>query len=305
MSQESYEYFLLAINEANYVWIFLSLFLSLIAYMSRAYRWKYTLETLDYQTTFWDRYHSMMIGYIINLTIPRAGEISRGMLLSKKNNFQFSKVFGTIIAERAIDLFLLGMVALLSLFLSYSDFFELFDLIKLKFSNTEATESGNLGFYIKLVIVFLFVLFGVLLFYKPSLRIKFTSFILDIFKGILSIFTCKNPWAFLGHTLLIWVLYIVYFGIAFLSLEETKNFPIEGIIMGFVAGSLGISFTNGGIGAFPLLVGLVITFYLGDSNPNAQGIGNALGMIIWVSQTLFLIFLGLISLIVYRNKISK
>ena len=96
-----------------------------------------------------------------------------------------------------------------------------------------------------------------------------------------------------------------YFGIAFLSLEETKIFPLEGIIMAFIAGSLGISFTNGGIGAFPLLVGLVIVYYLGKENPNALAIGNALGMLIWVSQTLLLIFLGLISLILLPKNYSS
>jgi glycosyltransferase 2 family protein len=66
-----------------------------------------------------------------------------------------------------------------------------------------------------------------------------------------------------------------------------------------VAGSLGITFTNGGVGAFPLVVGLVVAFYLGDQfgTETAKGVGYAIGMIIWSSQTLMMILLGLLSLV--------
>ena len=65
-------------------------------------------------------------------------------------------------------------------------------------------------------------------------------------------------------------------------------------------------FTNGGIGTFPLLVGLVVAFYIGKDHPNdAQAIGNALGMLLWVSQTLIMIVLGLISLILLPNNFKK
>ena len=65
-------------------------------------------------------------------------------------------------------------------------------------------------------------------------------------------------------------------------------------------------FTNGGIGTFPLLVGLVVTFYIGKDYPDdAQAIGNALGMLIWVSQTVVMIVLGLISLILLPKNYTK
>ena len=73
MSPESKQFFYEAIRRANYGWIFLSLMLSFLAFALRAYRWKYVLEPLGYQTKFWNRYHALMIGYLMNLTIPRAG----------------------------------------------------------------------------------------------------------------------------------------------------------------------------------------------------------------------------------------
>ena len=59
------------------------------------------------------------------------------------------------------------------------------------------------------------------------------------------------------------------------------------------------------MGAYPMLVGIVITYYLGDTlgEGEAKGVGNALGMMIWVAQTVMMILLGLISLfLVQRGK---
>ena len=66
------EYFLQSLSEANYRWILVALIIAFFAHLSRAYRWKYLLETLDLKPKLSLMYHSVMIGYIINLTIPRS-----------------------------------------------------------------------------------------------------------------------------------------------------------------------------------------------------------------------------------------
>lgn len=55
MKKDALELFYKAIREANYFWIVLSLILGVVAYFSRAYRWKYVLEPLGYKTSFWNR----------------------------------------------------------------------------------------------------------------------------------------------------------------------------------------------------------------------------------------------------------
>lgn len=306
MSEKSLNYFYKALQEANYLWILLALFLSFFAYSIRAYRWKYSLEPLGYKTSFWNRYHAMMIGYLINLTIPRAGEATRAAMLYRSDGVPFSKSFGTIIAERVIDLFMLASISFLALFFTYDDFIEIFNQIKASFNKQTSSEEGQILKFIIygfLIISGLFV--GYLIIFNKKIKQKLFEFIKGIFDGVFSLFKTKNPSSYILCTLLIWLLYIVYFAVAFLSLKETQNFPFEGIMLAFIAGSLGISFTNGGIGAFPLLVALVVVFYLGKDNPNALAIGNALGMLIWVSQTLLLIILGLISLIILPKNYSQ
>ncbi len=309
MTKEAKELFYKAIFEANYFWIVLALILGVVAYLSRAYRWKYVLEPLGFKTSFWNRYHAVMIGYLINLTIPRAGEASRSAMLYRSDGVPFSSSFGTIIAERAIDMVMLLLVALLTAFLGYSDFMEIKSLIVQEFGGDSAAKSTG-GFPWKIVIYSVLILgtlfIAYLFFFKKSFRAKFINFGKEVLAGLLSIFRLKNPLYYFFHTLLIWGCYLTMFGITFQSLPQTMDVPISGILIGFIAGSLGITFTNGGIGTYPLLVGLVVAFYIGKDYPtDAKAIGNALGMLVWVTQTLLMILLGLISLALLPKNFSK
>jgi len=307
MGKAEKEIFYKAIEKADYKWIILSMLLSILAFASRAYRWKYMLEPLGYKTSFWNRYHSMMIGYIINLTIPRAGEASRSAMLYRSEGVPFTKSFGTIIAERAVDFVMLLIVAGLTALLGMDNFFRIFHEISVKFGGKQTNDPN--AFPWKFVVYGIFIAIGIglgiVMKYKPTLRQKVLGFIKDIFEGLVSIFKTKNPTGYLFHTFFIWVSYIGYFGIAFFALEETKDFPFSGILLGFIAGSLGIIFTNGGLGVFPLLIAMVVELVLKDKLPDALAIGNALGMIIWASQTVMLIILGLLSFIFLPKNFSK
>ena len=299
MSPVTKEHFYRELKEANYFWIVLSLVISFIGLLSRAYRWKYVLEPLGYKTKFWHRYHALMIGYVMNLTIPRAGEATRAAMLYRSDGVPFSKSIGTIIAERAVDLVMLLAIATFTAAIGYDDFWEIKGRIQSSFATEPGAEPGmwkTILFYVFLLLVGAGIAAMIFL---EKLRSKVLQFVKDVLAGVFAIFRSKNPFSYVLHTFLIWGTYITYFGIAFWSLDETTYIPFTGIMIGFVAGSLGITFTNGGIGAFPLVVGLVVAFYLGEQfgTETAKGVGYAIGMIIWSSQTLMMILLGLLSLV--------
>ncbi|MES2798753.1 MAG: lysylphosphatidylglycerol synthase transmembrane domain-containing protein [Bacteroidota bacterium] len=307
MSREEKSIFYQALQEANYFWIGLTLFISIIAYSSRAIRWNYVLEPLGYKTTFWNRYHAIMIGYLMNLTIPRAGEPTRSAMLFQSEGVPFSKSFGTIIAERAIDFVMLCTIGLITVWIGYDDFFKIKEIMQNRFGSP--SDASATGFQWKYVIYGALLLGGLiftfLLITKLSLRNKFIQFFKDVMNGVFAIFKSKQPFSYLFHTFVIWIVYLLMFALAFKSLPATANISYEAILMGFIAGSLGIIFTNGGIGSYPLLVGIVVAYYLGTDEPNGLAIGNALGMIIWTSQTILMIVLGLISLALLPRKFDK
>lgn len=299
MDEKTLEQFYHSLQTADYFWIIASVLLSVVALFSRAYRWKYLLEPLGYKTSFWNRYHALMIGYVMNLTIPRAGEATRSLMLKRSDNVPFASSFGTIVAERVFDVIMLGIVAFTAFLLATDDFLYFKNSIQEKYGSNDT----NAFPWVKVIAGVLALGIVLLLLVVKSLRIKIIGFVTKMIQGVFGIFKTKHPFSFIGHTLLIWVLYLVYFWICFLALPETSQLGIKPVLLGFVAGSLGISLTNGGIGVFPLLVGSVISYYLHDEN--GQGVGWAIGMMIWSSQTILIILLGITSVFLLPKNFSK
>ncbi len=279
-------------------WLLFSLVLGLMSHMMRAHRWKYLLEPLGHQTKFSNRYHATMVGYVINMIIPRAGEASRAGVLGKTDQISFSKAFGTIIAERVIDLVMLALIGFITVALSLEDFELLYK--QLLAGQSDSGGNSTLNVLLGAAMVAIFVIF--LLYKNDKFRSRILAFLQDLKAGLFSILKGKNAGKFVIFSVLIWLFYVLYFGICFLALDETKETSAQGILMSFIAGTIGVMLTNGGVGVYPLFVGTVITFYV---FPNHEGIHNsalALATMIWITQTLFLVLLGLVSLLyVSRN----
>ena len=290
MSEKSKELFYKALSEANYFWIVLSLIIGVIAHYSRAYRWKYVLEPLGYETNGMNRFYTVLIGYMVNLTIPRAGEASRVVMIGRSDGVPFTAGIGTIISERVIDMISLAIITVITFLIGQNDFMRIKNLIETNFGGTKDTQSNVIWILISLAII------GLSLLLIKKIRNAIFKIIHELFQSSLSILKTKNPGAYIFHSILIWVCYIISFMLPFYAFESTENLPMSCVLLAFIAGTVGISLTNGGIGSYPLLVGLVVGFFLVDKPADeANAIGNALGLIIWSTQTVLVVVLGLIS----------
>ena len=303
MSEEDIAVFKKTIINSNYWLIALSLILALVSYFSRAYRWGYTLWPMGYKSSFKNQYHSIMIGYLVNMTIPRAGEFSRAVMLKRSDNIPIGPGFGTIVTERIIDMIIMFSLAAFAVLISPNETSIIFKRIKESFVGT-SSEDGGSGFWMYALIVFGLILLGLL--FITRIRRRVLEFLNSLKEGLSSIFKVKQYWAYLFHTLIIWISYLVMFALPFYAIEGTSNVPFSGMLLAFSFGALGISFTNGGMGAYPLLIGITTAYYLQKQGvENADAIGNALGMVIWATQTIFLILLGLISFILMPRKYNS
>jgi uncharacterized protein (TIRG00374 family) len=268
-------------QKANYFYIFLSLLVALFGYWARAYRWKYSLQHLGYQTNFKNDLMSVCVSYFMNLTIPRSGEITRAALLKKYENVPFDKGFGTIVAERIVDLILFLLFVGLAFVLQFE---KLYNFIKEKISIEKIILFGIIGLFLGIV----FLLIWIYAEWKiiKKLKNKFSGLI----EGMLSIVMMKDKWKYIFFSFLIWFSYLLMFYIPIYALPETANIGFDIVIMGFIFGSLAVGFTNGGLGAYPLAIAMIFSLY-GISND----IGTAFGWLAWTSQTILTIFLGLLS----------
>ena len=299
MSAKDIAVFKSSILNSNPWLIALSLVLAFITYLSRAFRWKYTLHPLGFKSSFKNQYHSLMIGYLVNMTIPRAGEFTRALMLKRSDNIPVAGSFGTIVTERIIDMLILLSIAFGTIFFNKSEAYAIMSNLKKGFLGETNTEESNISYWI------LGVLGGVVvvLILNKKLRNKVSGFLRSLKDGVLSIFKMQRLGAYILHTLLIWGSYLLMFALPFWALEETASVPISGMLLAFIFGAIGISFTNGGMGAYPLLIGITAAYYLNEMGiADSLAIGNALGMMIWATQTIFLILLGLVSLVLMPRK---
>lgn len=276
---------------ANYLYVYISLFIGLTGFWARAYRWKYTLTHIGYTAPFPVKFGAVSITYVMNMLIPRSGEVSRALVLKRYAGVPFDKGLGTIISERIIDLFLLIIVLGATVLLQ-------FDMVK---GYLAGIPFQKLFFYgILAAILFL----GSILFFiysKLSWITKIKIKISGLTEGALSVFKMPNKWPFLLLSAYIWLSYVLMFYITIYALPETANLGFGSVATAFVVGSLAITFTNGGTGWFPVVVAKTLTVY---GVPFTAG--TAFGWIVWASQTGLVICLGGLAFLVlpllYKRK---
>ena len=286
-----------SLSQANYFYLVLSFLFGLLAHVSRAIRWGYMFESFGVKIKFWNSFHSVMAGYFINLLAPRAGEPARAGFLARNENVSFERSFGTIVAERVIDLLMLGSIFLVTIALQ-KDKLPAFQSLLDKAKDQVSPSSTHWFSYIFYVIVGALVLLLLYSLFNKNLRQKIIGIIKGIIEGLKTIFTLKKRWQFIGHTLFIWIMYVAMFGICFPSLDATSDLPISSVLAGFVAGATGIVLVQGGLGVYPILVSVALTLYLGPSVGKLLNLdGYALGWLIWIPQTILIILLGILSLI--------
>src|SRR5688572_489218 len=64
-------------HSANKFWLLLMAVLAMVSHVVRAQRWKMLIAPAGYKTTLGNSFLSLMIGYLVNMVIPRGGEVSR------------------------------------------------------------------------------------------------------------------------------------------------------------------------------------------------------------------------------------
>jgi len=279
-------------KNANYTYIVIAGFIAILGNASRAYRWKFSLEHMGYTSSFANNFMAVNIGYLLNLTVPRSGEISRALVVKKYNGVPFDKGFGSIVAERIVDMVVLLLFMLLAIILQFN-VAKAFILDKIPLMK------------LLMVSVLGIVAFGVLLliyFYSKSKWIlSLKQKISGLKEGLFSLIHMEKKWAYFFHTVFIWFSFIAMFYVTIFVFPETSTLSFGAVVTSFVVGSIAIAFTNSGFGAYPFLISKILLFY-----SISETVGNAFGWIVWTSQMLVLVLLGVLSFlflpIFNRNK---
>lgn len=287
------------LKNANFLWVGLSLVIAVGAYLSRAYRWQMQIKPTGHTTSFKNTYNAMMVGYVANLVLPRMGEVVRCSILKRTDDIPVDKGFGTVIAERFVDMLMLLLavgIAFLVEFNSIKDFF--LGLFTDKYSNLEQTLA-SLYWVGTIVVVTGLVLLAIGFRYLKKLRnnsyfIKAAGFVKGVLQGIFSIARLENQFAFWAHTVFVWLMYYGSSLVVFYALPATSSLSFGAALSILVVGSLGMAApVQGGVGVYHILVQATLLLY---GIPKEGGMAYAL--LAHTSQTLLVVFMGVISFMV-------
>jgi uncharacterized protein (TIRG00374 family) len=241
------------------------------------------LEPLGYKIKLGNSIMAVFATYLINYTIPRAGEVARASILTNYEGVPFEKGFGTIVAERIADMIVMLAIIAVTLFMQF-DF--IYGFLAEKFNLAKII----LGLAGLLTIGLVFILF--IKRSKSKFAIKVKDFVSGLIEGALSIFKMKKKWAFIFHTLFIWTMYVLMFYVTSLAFSDLNAIPFGAILIGFILASFSIAATNGGIGSYPEAIVLAFSLFNLAEDPS-----RAFGWIMWSSQTLLIFIFGGISLL--------
>ena len=252
------------IKSANYLWILFALTFYVGSNISRSIRWGMLLEPLSHKPKFFNSFATVMVGYLVNLGIPRSGEFVRAGLMSQYEKMEPEKVMGTIVTSRVIDVICLLITIGLTLLLSFENFVNYF-----KTEVDLSARFGNLVSPLTLSLLGIFFMLIVFLIWKNRNRLfestigkKIKKIILGFWEGILSIKALKNPSLFILHTVIIWVCYYLMTYLMFFSFAPTADLaPVSGLVV-FVFGTLGIVVPSpGGMGTYQYLISEALMLY--------------------------------------------
>ncbi|MGC5742927.1 lysylphosphatidylglycerol synthase transmembrane domain-containing protein [Chryseobacterium sp. NFX27] len=284
-----------SLAKANYLWVLLASVFGILAYWFRAIRWNLMLEPMGHKISNSNSLWSISFGYLMNLTIPRSGEVARATALYGVEKVPVDKSFGTIILERVVDLIcMLGFLGLTLLFK--------YEAILSFYENSGVNINPN-----KILLVISVLAVGTIAFFVFKKKLanvpflgKIVNFINGIFEGLATIFKLKEKGKFILYTIGIWVCYYFAAYLVCFALPETSGFTIADGFFIIVVGTLGMIVpASGGIGAFNLAMkyGFMALFIsMGKSAELGGEMGLTYSFISLPLQITIMLVMGLISI---------
>ncbi len=279
------------VSQANLAIIVLAISISILAHLSRAYRWKLLLQPLGYNPSLWNSFVAVMTAYFVNIFIPRGGEVARCAVLKKSDNIPFTSSIATVVAERVVDFLCLLILIGFAFVLEYERFMKFFQ--ETVFAKKESAQTSFPWMYLILALMVV----GTIVFFSLKKYFLRVPFIKKIYEFVISLFIqafntfrlLKKKREFILHTIIIWTGYYLMTYLVFLALPFTAHLDgMAGLVI-LIVGGLGMSApSSGGIGPFHFMVAGALTLFYGLTSEN----GVAYAFVIHTSQMISLFVFG-------------
>lgn len=248
------------IKNANLFWIGVSMVCGILSHLARALRWNLLLEPMGYRASPWASFHAVILGYLVNMVLPRVGEITRPAVLSKVENIPFNKLVGTVVVERVVDLLFTLLIAIAIFFIQFQIIADFFSSLFTSFNTQNAIIYGLAAI---VFLVGLFILYKKRhWFYNLPIIGKFQSFIEGLLDGMKTVFSLRQKGLFVFYSLFIWVMYFFMPFFVFYALEGTAHLGASAGLTVLLFGTAAMIVPiPGGVGTFEFMVPAALALY--------------------------------------------
>lgn len=284
LTSEQIQMIILSIKNIKISIVVMVMFLGILACYIRAWRWKLLLEPMGYSPPNSLLVSSIFIMYLANLAFPRLGEVLRCSILAKYNKVPIEKSIGTMVLERLVDMAGMGLIAFIALVLEFDKFLKIYE------TYTQNKQAGNSYFLYFGLLVFISLIFGFYFLRNSKIILFIKAKIMGFSDGFQSIRKIKSLKLFIFYSVLIYSIYFLSTYLFYFAITGTEFMTFKSTFLTLTAGTLGIGMTQGGIGAFQLLVTKALELY---NIPNSVGLAYSWSS--WLVQTSILVLAGIIS----------
>lgn len=246
---------------ANLYWIGLVVAISFVGHIIRCLRWQQLINSNGDKVKLMPIFHSLLLGYSVNYLIPRVGEIVRCASLNKTTKVPVTRLFGTVLIERMLDVCSLAIVLPTIFFMQYDRFKGLIHEYVLPWLQPYYQKLVDNWIIVVAVILGGFValyFFGNRLDKKEEAKKAEgkTSWADEMWEGILSIKRVKNIPLLIMYTFLIWVYYFTTNYLCLFALDNSLQEKWSAALATGAFGSIGRSLpiAGGGMGAYHFII---------------------------------------------------
>lgn len=272
-------------------WVPFYVLVVLLSNMARAERWKMILDDESGEKTSRTVMLSgVMYGYMANLAVPRAGEVFRAVYASRHTTLPTTKLFGTIVLERVIDLLMMLLFLIITFVLLVRDPQVLEQLFGAEGAQLVGYLTSTLGLGV-LAVGFIVAVAGIWYLRRRSglggvqglgigagseagdvdVHVGFWGRLLkwamDFGRGLISIRKLKNWPLFVFYTIFIWFTYVVTSLMPFwaFGFDVLYGFGWQEAFVVTIIGGIGVVLPSpGGIGTYHYMVqtGLMVLYQI-------------------------------------------
>ncbi len=263
-----------SLRSAHYGWILPVVAVTLLSHWIRACRWQALIVALPEDAgaspsksriSVLDLFASVMVGYMVNYAVPRAGEIARCTYLSTRKKLSFPALLGTVAVERIADLLVLGLGLLITLAFVR-------ERLQSLFAQLSVPQLPWGWIILTCLIALTLISIGLRLQITAALRRQFSELITKFTGGIKTVYRTPKRWQLIWTTILMWLMYgfMAYIPLLMFDLNETVSLSYwDGMAIMFI-GVLGIlAPTPGGAGSFHFITILTLTSVYGIPHSGA------------------------------------